>query len=461
MKNILIVSILLSVFSKIAAQPPDAIAFTTLGKYNYSIHHNPFYPLFDRQNKPYVYVASGGLGLLILNVQNPMLPKAVDTIIPSELSGLHVTNLVQHQNLLYLSLGKFQDTPQWCGIAIVDVQNPEKPEVLDVWDSMFFNSGTADILYAQDFVYLAAMEYGIIILNVSNSAHIRFISQLIPDENFGPKRSTYHARGLAIHKDTLYVTNDNGGLRCIDVSNKWKPREMKKYINFEIDGTAVAYYNDVCLYKNIAYCSVDFCGIESVNLNANLKSNWWSNPWSCTKPINWNGSAGHANQILYDSVNNIILCAAGDAELAAIHPSTGKLIGQFGKTQDNVGSWGMDLYNGKIAIANYQTHIPFNSGIGGIQLLTHSVFLNTKSNLNSKIVKPVFCINPQQIIISNIPAFSIAELYSINGKIIETAKVDSMGKATINITGKSQAAYFARIAENNLVIWSGLLPINP
>lgn len=321
-------SLLIFIISLVAgkncyAQTNDTIIFSQLGSFNFTWTYSGYTPLFDRMNRPYIYLATKELGLVTFDISNTSNPIAIDTIPVSALGNLKATGIAQDSIYLYISLGDFQNT-QNAGLAIYDITKPGMPILLDRWTNNEFNKGSSSVIYKGNYVYLSAMEKGVLVLDVSDKQNIKFVSKIIPDFNFGNKKFTYHSRGLFLKGDTLLVADDNGGLRIIDVTDKNNPIEIGKYINNKIDSTGAVYCNHVYQIGNYAYCAMDFCGIETVDVSdpLSITNVDWINPWNClNQPFpfgTWNGSDGHCNEIAFSAQQNILFFSGGDTEILAL-----------------------------------------------------------------------------------------------------------------------------------------------
>jgi len=367
----------------------DTVLFTPQGHYNFNWTYSGYTPLIDRLGRPYVYLATKELGLVTFNISNTMNPIPVDTQTVASLGNLKVTGVAQDNNYLLVSLGDFMNTTP-AGLAIFDVTNPVAPVLLDRWDSASFDNGSSSVIWQGNYAYLSAMSKGVVILDISNKNNIQFVSQIIPDTMFGPQSFVYHARGLYISGDTLLVADDNGGLRMIDVSDKHAPIEIGKYMNSSISTLAAGYYNHVYRIGNSAYCAIDFCGVEVVDVfNPSLMtSSAWLNPWNCTNvppPFgSWNGSDGHTNEIAYSPSQNVLFFSGADSQVLALDPSNPlqpRIMGAWGQPNDSVGTWGVDTYGNLIALANVHTlGFPFISNVGGLQLLNWNLVANVENN---------------------------------------------------------------------------------
>ena len=86
----------------------------------------------DAAGKPFLYIAAkdGGLKIYPANA-NAALVAAISV---TAFSGLHVMNLSQSGNYLYLALGNhFGTAVQAPGMAIIDVSDPSHPVVKGFW----------------------------------------------------------------------------------------------------------------------------------------------------------------------------------------------------------------------------------------------------------------------------------------------------------------------------------------
>lgn len=364
---------------RLAGQNRDTVIFQPKGRFDFSLLYSGYTPLIDRLGRPYVYLATKELGLVTFDISDKSHPFPADTIPVAQLGNLKATGVSQAGTTLFISLGDFQGAGEKAGLAIFDFSNPLKPLLLDRWDSTTFAKGSTSVQIQGDYAYLSAMDEGLIILDISNRKQIRFVSQLIPDSKFGNHHNGYHTRGLYLSGDTILIAHDNGGLRIVDLTNKKKPLEIGQYVNQTIDSTGIAYYNHVLPIGNFAYCAVDFCGIETVDISnpSKIKNAAWLNPWNCTSqppPFgSWNGSGGHCNEMAYSRAHHQIFISGGDSQILALDtkdPYHPRMNGMYGPSQDNIGSWGTDVFDELIAIANIHTlGFPFKSAVGGLELI--------------------------------------------------------------------------------------------
>ena len=340
----------------------------------------PLTALQDKQGKPYLYVAQKDGGLLILDISSSNTPPTIVSSIPtSQLEQLDSMNLTQQGNFLFLALGDFfPATGSKAGLAIVDVQNPLKPAILSIWTSEKVLAGSSGVLIAGDFAYLAAMQEGVFIFDIANKSKIKFISAILPDVDF-PKANPNaiehpNARGLAIKDELLFVVNDAGGLRVIDVKDKSKPKEIAKYINNQMLGKGQA-YNNIIINGTQAYIAVDYCGMEILNIQdpSNIQQLGWWNPWACDTNTNiWFGSPGHTNQLVLDASKKLVFLSAGDSELQVVdvtNPQQPTLSSSFGKPSNKQAVWGVSATNDTIYLTYVKAVIPFVGQWSGIKAI--------------------------------------------------------------------------------------------
>ena len=192
--------------------------------------------VYDELDRPYLFLAAKGSGLLILNDNGDQKPTQVAQVPIGDLYTLHVTNIFQKGNYLYLALGDFFDgiNGSKAGLAIINIENPTNPIVESKWQSDEVIGGSAIITVEGNYAYLGAMEFGFYVFDVSNPSEIIEKSNYVPDLDFpveNPQgQQIPNARGMTIVGNTMYLCYDAGGIRIIDVTNKELPDEIRKIL---------------------------------------------------------------------------------------------------------------------------------------------------------------------------------------------------------------------------------------
>lgn len=353
--------------------------FQLQSAWEYSFTYTCLTALLDDRGQPYIYSANKELGFIEFDISDPAHITAIDTMLPAAFGGLKPTNAFQLNNYLFLSLGDFQGSTQNAGLAILNISDPHNVFIEDRWDSAFFDQGSAVVFADSNYAYLGCMESGVVLLDVSDKSNIRFVSFIKPDPNWpiipGPF-TTPNSRGLTVRNDTVYVSNDAGGLRILDYTDKHNPQEIGQYINHVMDSVAQLAYNNVLLIGKYAYLTVDYCGLEVVDISDpdTIRPVRWLNPWGCTT-TNWNGRPGHTNQLVYLPGPKILFVSGGDTELLAYDvsdPTNPVEIGSYYTLNDLRVAWGVDANDSYVSLAyiDNPVGVPYQSNYGGVQLLS-------------------------------------------------------------------------------------------
>jgi hypothetical protein len=334
--------------------------------------------LHDQQDKPYLYVANKEAGLKVYDIKDSRQPKLATTISTKLFSSLHVMNLAQQGNFLYLAIGNHFNNKQQSGMAIVDVSDPSAASFVAYWALPNSSGGSGIIKVQGNYAYLGAMGNGLIILDVTDKKKIKYVSQFIPDINYPdpkPKKSLYNARGMEVKGDIVYMCYDAGGLRIINTSDKTKPVETGRYSNPVMNGKPRA-YNNLVVADDYAYIAVDYCGMEILNIkdSAHISPVGWWNPYGCPKN-NWFTSPIYANEIAYDMNCKLIFLSTGRSDLAVVNvadPTRPVLCKEWGGPNNKMGTWGLSLYKDQLYLSYICSLIPFPSNWTGIKILSYS-----------------------------------------------------------------------------------------
>jgi hypothetical protein len=336
----------------------------------------------DGQGRNYLYAAAKEGGLKIYDISaSPLLKK---TILISQLSSLEVMNLSQSGNYLFLALGNhFGTALQNPGMAIIDVSDPLNATVKSVWKDVTKTDGAGIVETDGNYAYLGAMKSGMMIFDITDKSlpilkSVFVPSILFPDPN--PDPAKFNARGMAIRNDLVYLCYDAGGLRIINVTDKQNPVEAGKYSNPEMNGKPRA-YNNIVLDGSVAYITVDYCGMETLDISnpSNIRLLSWWNPWNChTNPLNWFSSNGHANEIAIDKMNKLVFMSTGKSDMQVVNvanPANPVHKYEYGGINNNIGTWGISVSNNNIYLSYICNALPwpFSSNWTGIKILRYEV----------------------------------------------------------------------------------------
>ena len=342
----------------------------------------PLAILPDRKDNRFIYVAlkSGGLAVL-KRENNASAPQLVASVPRHLLKNLDVCALSSRGNLLYLALGDFfRATGQKAALAVLDISEPQKPQLKSIWQSEEKVRGASCIEISGSQLYLGAMSHGIYIFNLEpDRTKPTLLTVFKPDPNFPRQRPGRFAqpnvRDIKVSGNLMYTAYDAGGLRIIDLTDKSKPVERSKYINQKMIGRPQA-YNGIALDYPFAYISLDYGGLEVLNI-ANpelIRQVAWLNPWRAgTRQNNWFNSPGHTNQIAYHSQSKRLFVSAGAAQLLIIdvnRPESPLLEQTLGRKQDKLGAWSVALEASQpsmLYLGYIKAVLPFRGGWNGLQ----------------------------------------------------------------------------------------------
>ncbi|MBI2258876.1 MAG: T9SS type A sorting domain-containing protein [Flavobacteriia bacterium] len=412
--------------------------------------------LHDRLDRDYLYVANKEDGLTIWNIQNIENPIMVDQITKTELSNLDVMNLTQQGDYLYLAIGNtFNNSTDLSGMAIVNVSDPLNSFVEDIYTLPNSEGGSGIVEVEGDFAYLGAMENGLIILDISIKSDIQFVSQIIPQINWPDTNQDslkVNARGLAVRNDIVYLCYDAGGFRIIDASQKTNPVEIGRYSNPVMNGLPRA-YNNITIDGNLAYLAVDYCGLEIVDFSnpSNIQLIGWWNPYNCPTN-NWFTCPVHANEISLNKNCKQIFLSTGKSDMMVIdvsNTSSPDSCNYFGGVSNNIGTWGLDVYENKIFLSYVCTFgIPFASNWSGFKSITFNSC--TLSNKELEIQNENFGPNPVRNYFYFSNEIGSYNLCSYDGKIINKnqTKIDVFNKR-IDFTNLKNGIYLLSYPSNN------------
>ncbi|MFN8155430.1 MAG: T9SS type A sorting domain-containing protein [Bacteroidia bacterium] len=421
--------------------------------------------LDQRPGVNYLYSANMEFGLGIYQFPAPGTLNNVTDLPISTFNNLDVSTVEIRGNSLFAGIGDYHvNNNTASGLAILDITNPAAPVMKDSWDSTAFLHGVNHIVIDGDYAYLSTMGDGLFILNIADENNIFFEGALGLDLSWpAPSTNAHNARGMMIKNDTLYVCFDRGGLRVVDVTNKNTPVEIYKYINTSLTSIAAAAYNDIAIKGNYAFVTVDYCGLEIIDISSiPFTSVQWYNPWGCNL-TNWSGAAIHTNEVRLGNNDSLLFVTGGQSELFVFDvtdPANTHKVGELVNLNDSLATNGLDVYNGKTALSFIRTpfHLPpltpFYADPGGLKILDYQVLLQNvaihEMNNNSRIT---LAPNPAHSVLQVKFNTAMQESYTITlmnaiGKTIVTKAINGDGlpaSVAFSLEDYAEGLYFISV----------------
>ena len=382
-------------FSNLQAQtPPDTVIFTERGSHIYPWFDFNFNAKFDRNNAPYIYAATLQMGLQVFDISDPDNPSIAASYPPTFLNGFEPTGLTPVGNRLYVACGDFQELGgDTVALYVLDCTNPTSLSLLGSWNDPNLVRGTSQVLVDGDHAFITLFDDGFGILDISNLSNITLDTVIVPDATWpGNLQTNPNARGLFLRNDTLYLAHDAGGLRMYDVSDRSNPFEISRYINTPLHNQARAFYNNVVVNDHYAYMAVDYCGLDVADISTpTAPTNVdWHNPWMCND-TNWVLQDGHTNELMMAPGEDVLVVCGGDTEILAYDgsdPGQPHLIGEVANLMDSTVAWGIDVWNGKVCLAQVDNTLlvilgptPYIGFNGGITIYDYDVLVGQEEPL--------------------------------------------------------------------------------
>jgi len=163
-------------------------------------------------NGDYAYLISESK-LTLVNIQDPNNPvKVSEWISPEQVrfNGISLKN-----NYAYLT-----DDGYGKGLAIVDVNDPRKPELVKYFCNLSWGVNYAAIEINGDVAYISRYGYNLVILDISDPLNPVTIKDYVPEY---PKYPSYFSHGIYYKDNYVYLVPIFDGLVIIDVSDLSKP----------------------------------------------------------------------------------------------------------------------------------------------------------------------------------------------------------------------------------------------
>ncbi len=335
----------------------------------------------DKLGKPFLYAASNEYGLKIFDLSGTPV-STLDT----NLLQMRVMSFTQMDTLLYVAIGSHyaSDPP---GLAIVNVADPSNASLVGYWiHPLVSNSNGSGIVKVEgNYAYLGGMKLGLIILDISNPSSIAFVSELPLNINYpsnNPSNANlYNVRGMEVRNSIAYVCFDAGGFRVINCTDKFNPVETGRYANpitFSPFNLPRA-YNNIVLKDSVAYLTVDYCGLEVLNIKdtSNIILLDHYNPHNCPTGV-WHNAPVHSNEIVYNDNCKKLFISTGKSEMIVVDvsdPTAVDSCGSYGSITDTTATWGIGMRNDSIFLSYLIIPIyinwlhPFDAKWNGIKMI--------------------------------------------------------------------------------------------
>jgi formylglycine-generating enzyme required for sulfatase activity len=184
----------------------------------------------------YAYVAVSGAGLQVIDVSNPANPVRVGGLATSYARDVAVAG-----NYAYVA-------DHDAGLQVIDVSIPSSPVRVGGYDTSGFAEGVA---VAGRYAYLADSDAGLQVIDVSNPTN--------PVRVGGYDTSGY-AKGVALAGSYAYVADYSAGLQVIDVRN---PTNLVRVGGYDTSGYAMG----VALGGNFAYVADYDGGVQVIEVS--------------------------------------------------------------------------------------------------------------------------------------------------------------------------------------------------
>src|ERR1051326_738847 len=413
--------------------------------------------MHDALNRPYLYVANKEAGMKVYDISAVATPSLVATVPVNLYDSMEVMNLFQNGNYVYLAVGNHFDTLAKQGMAIVDVTNPASPSVTNYWQSPTGKSGAGAVAVEGNYAYLCAMQTGLIILDVTNKNNIQFVSQFKPDINFppvsNPDPKKINLRGIEVKNSIAYCCYDAGGFRIINCTNKNAPKETGRWCNpamyTPFDHPKA--YNNLVLDDTFIYAAVDYAGVEVLDISdtGNISMLGWWNPYNAPN-TNWFGCNVHANEIHYEKNCKRVFVSDGKSDMHVIdvsNPAQPDSCNFYGGVSNNMGTWGLDMWQNQIYLAYICAVVPFGSNWNGVKILTYNSCTVgvEESDAEDIFIFPVPAAD--KITIESFQELNLKEVKIQNalGQTVSSSFSKTGNKTEINISTLAPGFYFLKI----------------
>lgn len=413
--------------------------------------------MHDDLNRPYLYIANKEDGLKVYDISIIATPSLVATIPINLFDSMEVMNLCQSGNYVYLAVGNHFDTLADQGMVIVDVTTPTLPTVTDYWQSPTGKGGVGAVAVEGNYAYLCAMGKGLIILDVTNKSSIQFVSQFKPDISYppvaNPDPKKINARGLEVKNSIVYLCYDAGGLRIINCTNKNFPVETGRFCNpaMYLPFDRPKAYNNLVVDDTLIYATVDYAGLEVLNISdtSNISLLGWWNPYNAPN-ANWFGCNVHANELKYEKTCKRVFVSTAKSDLHVIdvsNPAQPDSCNFYGGVANNIGTWGMNMWQNQIYLSYICAVIPFGSNWTGVKILTYN---SCTVGMEEFSEENIFLFpNPaiDKIMIESNRKINVSGLKILNslGQMVSSSCSKTEDKFEVNVSELNSGFYFLKL----------------
>ncbi|MFT5821295.1 MAG: hypothetical protein ACI8ZM_002547 [Crocinitomix sp.] len=153
MKHLAFLFILFAPFI-LSAQFCESFELTLEDELELGCIKNSVTTLHDQLDRDFLFVANTSGGLSIIDLSDPENMSTAVYLLGDNFGNIHVNRITQEGNYLYIALGTpFGAHDEPSGLAIVNVENPLSPVVLDRWTSEE-NAGCAYVTVRGHLAYL-------------------------------------------------------------------------------------------------------------------------------------------------------------------------------------------------------------------------------------------------------------------------------------------------------------------
>src|SRR6185369_3643719 len=133
-------------------------------------------------------------------------------------------------------------------------------------------------------------------------------------------------------------------------------------------------YNNIVLDDTLAYIAVDYAGMEVVDLSdtSNITLTGWWNPYNAPAN-NWFTSPVHANEIQLEKNCKRVFMSTGKSDMMVVdvsNPALPDSCNFYGGVSNNIGTWGIGLWQNQVYLSYICAAIPFSSNLTQVTLLT-------------------------------------------------------------------------------------------